>query len=733
MNSIEPTSGRGHYPFLLLAFFFSIFSVAQTVEQTQGITDTYDLIKLNSLISGFEKEMELKKGKIKNIALFKEWGVSQKRLDGTVVALNDIGVDGTPLYYTTHMDPTSKVSRADALYSDGILDLGIYGKDMKVGVWDAGVARSTHQEFDTRVTNVDGGEIDNHGTLVTGAVVASGVKKNVKGVAYAAQALSHDWSRDKIEVIQAAANGLLLSNHSYGIKTDRVPDWYFGAYIKVAQDWDNIMYNAPYYLMVTAAGNAQNSHDNEVPIFGKTQDGFDLLVGFTTAKNGLVVAGADAEIDGKGNLKGAQVAGYSSFGPTDDGRIKPDLAGDGTLIHTTSATSNTSYSSSMGTSMAAPGVTGSLLLLQEYHEELYGRFMKSATLKGLALHTADDVKEPGPDYRMGWGVINTKKAAESLRNKDFNTLITEENLSEGETYTLTVRASGNEVLSASISWTDPEGEFVNRGDLNAPAAVLANDLDIRISKDGETYFPWKLNPVQATSKALKGDNLVDPFERIDILNADGEYTISISHKGNLRNSSQDFSLIISGVALTSCKLEPPTEIDIAAPDGLDTAIQWKSNGLDTLYELQLKSERGENWETYTTWDNFFPLQDLILGMNYSARVRAVCSQNLTSEFSEEIAFLFNGEETVLEAYEPLSVREELSIKVYPNPVINELQVETELSDYAIFSIISTNGTTLKSGKLDNIININVADLSTGLYALVIRDLNGIKSTKFFKD
>ncbi len=731
MDTIQPTWGRGQYPLLFLVFFTFIFAAAQTVEQTKKITNAYNLVELKGLISTFEKELQLKKIKVRGTPLFGKWEVGQKQLDGTVVALHDIGVDGTPLYYTTHMDPTSKVSRADALYSNGILDLGIYGKDMKVGVWDAGVARTTHQEFDTRVTNADGGEMDNHGTLVTGAMVSAGLKKKAKGVAYAAEALSHDWSRDKIEVTAAAANGLLLSNHSYGIKTDRVPDWYFGAYIKVAQDWDKIMYNAPYYLMVTAAGNAQNSGDNQAPNFGKTQEGFDLLLGFATAKNGLVVAGANAEIDAKGNLKNANVTGYSSFGPTDDGRIKPDLAGDGTLIHTTSANSNTSYSSSMGTSMAAPGVTGSLLLLQEYYEELYGQFMKSATLKGLALHTADDVQEPGPDYSMGWGVINTKKAAETIRNKGFSTVISEEKLHDGENYTLTVKAIGTESLTASISWTDPEGEFVNRGDVNATTAALANDLDIRITKDGKTYFPWKLNPAQASNKAFKGDNLVDPFERIDIPDATGEYTIAISHKGNLTTNAQDFSIIVSGVELTNCRLEPPTEIELTSSDELETALQWSSVGAETLYELQLKSEHSENWETFATWDNFFSLENLEMGIRYEARVRSVCSQNLTSEFSEEVAFIFNGEETVLEAYEPFSVNQEPIIKVYPNPVINELHVAAELSEYASFSIIATNGTTLKSGKLDG--TINVADLSTGLYVLNIQDLSGIKSTKFFKD
>jgi len=730
MDSKQPRWGTRYYPNILITFLFTTFCMSQTLEQKEQIIKFNNQTRLNELIVDFKKEIETKKNQLIASRFEQQWGVGQQQLDGTVVALTDVGVDGTPLFYTTHMDPTSKVSRASALYAHGDLDLALSGLGMTVGIWDAGVARTTHREFDSRVKNNDQGEIDNHGTLVTGTVVSSGVKEKAQGVAFDATALTHDWFRDKIEVTQAAANGLLISNHSYGIKTDRVPDWYFGAYIKTTQDWDNIMYNAPYYLMVTAAGNAQNSFDNETPNFGRTQDGFDLLLGFATAKNGLVIAGADTKFDGNGNLKNVKVAGYSSFGPTDDGRIKPDLAGDGTLVHSASADSDNSYGSSMGTSMAAPGVSGSLLLLQEYHQELYGSYMKSATLKGLALHTADDVGEPGPDYTMGWGVINTKRAAETLKNKDFSTQISEESLGEGETLTYTVKASGYESLSFSISWTDPAGEYVNRGDLNASIAALTNDLDIRISQDGKTYFPWKLNPAEAKGQAVKGDNLVDPFERVDIPNAHGEYTITVSHKGNLIHGVQDFSLIVSGAELTSCRLETPTEIEITTSKTSGATLEWTSLGTETLYELQIKAATEDQWLTRTLWDSFFSLEDLEVGKKYSVRLRSVCSQNLSSEFSKEVNFVYDGEATVLEAYAPLSLNGELQISVYPNPVVNELTVETELSSEAYYSVVTTTGTTIKSGLFSG--SIPVADLATGLYVLSVQDYSGVRTTKFIK-
>ncbi|MBA4745450.1 MAG: S8 family serine peptidase [Muricauda sp.] len=719
---------------VIFSFLFSLLGVvsifAQSKSAKEQIRFSYDQGKISSFISEMEIDHQSKLKKIGELIKTKGLTASKSN-NGTQIALKDIGTDGTPLYYTTLNDYASQTSRAHTLYDKGLLNLGLTGRGMEVGVWDSGVALSSHQEFDTRAKNADNAdEISLHATLVTGNLISAGVEPSAKGAAYGAQALTHDWSRDKIEVAEAAANGLLLSNHSYGILSDRVPDWYFGAYIKVTQDWDRIMYNAPYYLMVTAAGNAQKSYDNETPNFGKTADGFDLLLGFTTTKNGLTIAGANTEIDGNGDLKKASVAGYSSFGPVDDGRVKPDLAGDGGDILSTSSATNSSYQVSAGTSMAAPGVTGSLLLLQQYHEELFGSYMKAATLKGLALHTADDVDAKGPDYKMGWGIMNAKSAAEVLQNKEYTTLINEETLSDGETYSITVLAMENEPLMASISWTDPESEYINRGELNSTRAALMNDLDIRVTKDGETHFPWKLNPAKANDAATKGDNTVDPFERIEVENATGAYTITISHKGGLKNGLQDFSLIVSGAQVSNCSIETPSDVDLEGSSSEGTTISW-GDAEETLFEVQYKSVDTDNWESELIWENNFELTALEEGKVYEARVRSICTENVVSEFSETIAFEFKGEETVLIQNTPMFVPQELNITIYPNPAVDYLNVNADLSKDAEFSIVTTSGNVIKKGKTEG--SINVSSLSSGLYVLVVQDYSGIKSTKFYKN
>ncbi|WP_282074869.1 S8 family serine peptidase [Maribacter aquivivus] len=717
---------------ILLLFVFLATNVvtAQTSQERLKIAANNKKTELANFKSNLVSDYALERTHLKEVAKLNNWKIKETLANGKKIELQGIGVDGSPLYYETYSDQAGLVSRASTLNTDGLMGLHLDGDGMKVGVWDAGVALENHIEYTSRVTiGDDNAEVDTHATHVTGSIISTGLKRDAKGVANMANVVSHDWTRDKIEVTEAAADGLLLSNHSYGIKADRVPDWYFGAYTKVAQDWDKIMYNAPYYLMVTAAGNAQKSRDNLEPTYGKTADGFDVLLGFTISKNNITVAGANSKIDGNGNLKTADVCTYSSFGPVDDGRIKPDIAGNGGAVLSTDAASNTSYETSSGTSMATPGVTGSLLLLQQYNKELYGAYMKAATLKGLALHTADDIDDLGPDYKMGWGIMNSKTAAEVLNNKDFSSHIAEETLENGNSFSFDVTAEGNKTLIASISWTDVQSSFINSGTLNNTTAALVNDLDIRITKNGQTFLPWKLNPAQAASAATKGDNKVDPFERVEIPNANGTYTITVTHKGELVNAMQDFSLIVSGVAMTTCSINAP-EVGLDETEMSTVKLAWNASE-DALYEIQYKEVHQQEWSTEYISVNNFSWKGLLIDTTYSFRLRTFCSQNIASEFSEVATFTFNGENTELETLHALNEDSNIPFSVYPNPAVDEIQLNVKTSDTTTYRIMSTGGVALKMDKASDA-RINVSDLPSGLYILQIQDADVSKSTKFYK-
>ena len=533
---------------LLIISLLPVIVFSQTLEEKQTIRKDYNIELLNGLAKSLHSKAETEKTKALELAKQNGWRIKYEE-DGRFYELMKVSKEGTPIYYTTFNVNAAKSTRANTLHNSGILGLNVEGQNMEAHVWDGGLARTTHQEYDglggsNRFSIGDGTTaLHYHSAHVTGTIIASGYVANAKGMAPQADAVGYDWNNDDAEATTAAGNGMLLSNHSYGYDATLIPDYYFGAYIIASRDWDVIMYNAPYYLMVASAGNDGNDNSsNGSPLDGNSF--YDKLSYLSTVKNNLVVASAqDANIDASGNLVSVNIDSFSSEGPCDDYRIKPDITGNGNNLYSTYESSDNAYNSISGTSMASPNVTGTLLLLQQHYNNLNSGFMRAATLKGLALHTADDAGPAGPDAVWGWGLLNAKEAANVITNNGGTSIINELALSQGSSYSTNVVSDGTNDLIASISWTDPAGT-ANTGTINDPTPVLVNDIDIRVTQGGSTYYPYRL--VNITTNGT-GDNDVDPYEKIIISGASGTYTITVTHKGTLSSAPQAYSLIISGL------------------------------------------------------------------------------------------------------------------------------------------------------------------------------------------
>ncbi|WP_418649319.1 GEVED domain-containing protein [Tenacibaculum aestuariivivum] len=630
---------------VFVSFVFGLnFQIqAQNKNEVTQIRSKYDLTKLQQLEGRFQKIAKTEKEEALQIAKQQGWKTKFTTKDGSFVELQRV-VNGKPIYYTTFNVSASKSTRANHLNIGGSLGLNLMGQGITARVWDGGIARASHQEYDgaggsNRFSAGDYGSINSHAAHVTGTIMASGVDANAKGMAPHSKVKGFDWNSDKAEATIEASNGMLISNHSYGYAARnqqgevQLPQYYFGGYIDESRDWDEILFNAPNYLMVVAAGN--DGYDNSAntnPVGGY---GFDKLTGHSTSKNNLVVANAnDATINSNGDLVSVFINSSSSEGPTDDFRIKPDITGNGTGVYSTYQSSDTAYNSITGTSMASPNVAGSLLLLQEHYKNLSnGNFMKAATLKGLALHTADDAGVSGPDAVFGWGLLHTKKAAEVITNKGNQSKVEELTLTSGNTYTITVESDGVNPLLASISWTDRPG--ITSTIINSTTPVLVNDLDIRVSKNGVTYFPYELT---GATTSTKRDNNVDPYERVDVDNASGTYTITVTNKGSLVGGSQNYSLIVTGLTSVPvvCNATTPTEVSVTEVSGKKAVINWKTVPGAT-YDVRYRAISASSWLTEEVSVSENTLNDLSELTEYEVQVRSKCSSG-NSNYSSLVNF-----------------------------------------------------------------------------------------------
>ena len=539
---------------VLFLLFISLLSFSQQISRgNQSLLD---------------KLLEIEKKDRENIEKYIDDNPNLKRRfisEGITYELFKIK-NGAPVYVSTSNIHSAISTKTNRLYPGGELGLNLTGAGYTVGVWDSGVLEKEHDEFvpdngNIKVEVEPFKDKDDHATHVSGTIAGLGKNSAAKGMSYESNIKSFDWNEHATELINAAndsENPIYFSNHSYGIpifndNTQQLTSDEIGAYTATASYWDNIAFQNENLLIVTSAGN-----EGLKQYEGGMLPNFDKLTERKTSKNNVVVANAQTQYAPLSQeLISFSINSSSSQGPTNDLRVKPDITGDGTQVY--SSITNNSYDTYTGTSMASPNVCGSLVLVHQHFVNTLNYLPLASTIKGIMCHTAiDDNTWPGPDPVYGWGLLDSKASVEII-NASLNeseAFILEKKIINGSVYEKYITIDGNtEKLSASLSWTDPGGIAYSSGsDPNIPAII--NDLDIRIEKDNEVFYPWKLQMNSTDFSAIKSVNDVDNLERIDInFPEKGIYKVIIEHKGDLQNPNQPpleqpkyqkYSLIISG-------------------------------------------------------------------------------------------------------------------------------------------------------------------------------------------
>ncbi len=476
--------------------------------------------------------------------------------------LMGVDEDGNPIIYYTDNSNAALSTRASTLYPGGIAGYELTGAtSWGLAVWDNGVANPNHPEFTGRIIIGDNtSNYEAHANHTAGTLVAAGVSPNAKGMSYGAYLNSFEWSMDTIEMTENA-NWLHVSSHSYhsgGV---------YDSYTYQSEEFDEIAYLAPYYLICQAAA-------NDGP-------GYHTIPSSNLGKNVLTV-GAVNDVPNYTGPNSVSIANFSSRGPTEDGRLKPEIVGNGVYLYSTLASGYTSMS---GTSMSTPNVAGTMFLLVELYQQTHAfQAPMSSTLKALAVHTADECgPNDGPDYIYGYGLLNAHAAADLIALDGISPdYIQQQVLPSGELFSFDFEADGTEPLRATLCWLDPPAE---------PGAnpALVNDLDMRIVRlsDGEDWEPYVLNPDSPSQAAFAGDNDLDNLELVHVADPEpGMYRVQIAVDGQMQGDEQSFSLVITGMVDNTEPVEltlDPSNTDLGNNGGMLSYTATLVNNTDTPY------------------------------------------------------------------------------------------------------------------------------------------------------
>jgi len=484
--------------------------------------------------------------------------------------IGDLASDDTVMWAEPPLPGLTELNAENrALTGVNIVNAAPYdldGSGVTALIYDGG-RMANHADIDGRMTvgTSDTASTSDHATHVGGTVGGDGTASsgNNRGMAPAVDLISYgfeqegglsegflytdpgDLEDDYTEAINTY--GVDLSNNSIGTNTapNGYPCDWTGNYGITSALIDSIAagsLGSPFRIIWANGNERQTSRclGDDNGNFGE----FFSTAPPACAKNHIAVGSVDADTDG--------TSSFSSWGPTDDGRIKPDisapgcqLGGDGGVT-SISSFGFTSYGNKCGTSMAAPTVTGiAALILQQYRDTFPDRDdLRNATLKALLANTAVDRGNVGPDYQYGYGSVRADAAIDAVISEN----IVEAEVASGGTYQgVIIVAPGETELRVTIAWDDAPGT-PNSGN------ALVNDLDLRIiDPNGNPYLPWTLDPANPTAGAVQSvaDHL-NNIEQVTIANPiPGGYTVEVTGFNIPQGPTQSFG-VVSSSTLINC-------------------------------------------------------------------------------------------------------------------------------------------------------------------------------------
>jgi hypothetical protein len=454
------------------------------------------------------------------------------------------------------------------------------GRGVTVAVADSGLhygdANEMHPDLAGRTPAFlpyglpDASDENGHGTHVAGIIAGNGALGTVDengylyglGVAPGASivtqrifdgagnyTLTNTFEKLTRDALQA---GAVIGNNSWGEDTD-------GRYDVSAAEFDALVRDADWqtagdqpYILEFSAGNSGPRRQT---------------IGSPAVAKNVIASGASQNDRPEFILysEGSEaMADFSSRGPCEDGRIKPDVVAPGTWIAslrsplastTPWAEIDFDYLYLGGTSMSGPQVSGAAAVFVQYYRERYpdDGLPSPALVKAALIHSAVDLDDDfgtdsAPNVEEGWGRID-------LTEIIFNPYRTQEYLDQtrlltsGQTYERSVIiASTNEPLKVTLVYTDVPG---------FPGAIpaLVNDLDLEVvGPDGRMYRGNQFAHGESVPDATASDNL-NNVEGIKISAPQvGEYLVRVRARNvaqDARNDTpgildQDFALVASG-------------------------------------------------------------------------------------------------------------------------------------------------------------------------------------------
>lgn len=438
------------------------------------------------------------------------------------------------------------------------------GEGMNVMLQDDGVI-GPHIDYEGRIgaqfITINRGD---HGDHTGGTIMGAGnLEPRYMGMAPASQLWVYGAAYEGYPGFDSIYSH--YNKHDIRITSTSYSNGVNAGYTALAQKLDDQVERMADLTHVFSAGNSRSASSN---------GWYTITGGHKVAKNVITVANLDY-LDND--------ATSSSQGPTQDGRIKPDIGAVGSNVMSTS--NPNLYVPKSGTSMSCPGVAGTVTVLYQAFKELNSSTTpNSALMKGIVCNTADDIGRKGPDFTNGFGRINALKAYDAIKNKTYF----KGSVSTGASQNYTINVGANDrLLKVMLVWIDPQGTA-------GSSRPLINDVDLEVS----TGFlppskPLILDPSNPVLLAQEGRDSINNIEQVVVENPTaGAYNIKVTGK-LVAKGPQEFYVVYI-IENDDIVVEYPVGGETLVPIEKEV-IRWSDAGNTGPYTIEYSLDNGSNW------------------------------------------------------------------------------------------------------------------------------------------
>jgi subtilase family protein/type IX secretion system substrate protein/CARDB protein len=474
--------------------------------------------------------------------------------------------------------PLNNVDRADGRANMLNASTSVGGRNLKGEGVVIGIGDNADPQFHIDFTNrligrTYAAPTAEHGKHVAGIAAGAGIMNELyKGYAPKATIITQYFGGIWLNAASYVHDyGMVLTNNSYGAIAGDCS--YNGLYDLYSAVLDQQAFDFPYLENIFASGNSGLDNCPPYPTGFKT-----VLGSYQVAKNVLTVGATDSS--------GAN-AGFSSRGPTVDGRVKPEIS---TMGQRVVSAGFGSYWYNSGTSMAAPGATGGLTLLyQLYKQRNGGSNPKSGLIKAIACNSSRDIGNAGPDFSTGFGWLNLQRAALTIENNRYFI----SSLANGNVNNHAISVPGNTAqLKVMLYWHDPPASLLS-------SQTLVNDLDLTVqTPSSSTIFPKILDtiPSNVTATSTEGPDHINNIEQVIINNPQpGTYMANIKGTAVTQNSPQEYFVAYDLVPDSTQLTFPIGGESFSTTDS--ALIQWDAYGNAAAFTLKYSTDDGTTWIT----------------------------------------------------------------------------------------------------------------------------------------